>query len=141
MWRKNRRNNGDGTFGVDLNRNYSYMWGYDDEGSSPNPADETYRGLGPFSEPETQAMRDFYAEHNILLNLSYHTYSAMYLSPWGYTADTCADHSKFMEMMQLFSKENHYVYGPGATAIYLTNGDANDWAYGDTITEGAFGYP
>ncbi|MCD6098737.1 T9SS type A sorting domain-containing protein [bacterium] len=135
MWRKNRRNNGDGTFGVDLNRNYSYMWGYDDEGSSPNPADETYRGLGPFSEPETQAMRDFYAEHNILLNLSYHTYSAMYLSPWGYTADTCADHSKFMEMMQLFSKENHYVYGPGATAIYLTNGDANDWAYGDTITK------
>lgn len=29
MWRKNRRNNGNGTFGVDLNRNYGYKWGYD----------------------------------------------------------------------------------------------------------------
>jgi hypothetical protein len=26
-WRKNRRNNGNGTFGVDINRNYSYKWG------------------------------------------------------------------------------------------------------------------
>ena len=36
MWRKNRRNNGGGIFGVDLNRNFGYMWGYDDIGSSPN---------------------------------------------------------------------------------------------------------
>ena len=28
-WRKNMRDNGDGTYGVDLNRNYSYMWGCD----------------------------------------------------------------------------------------------------------------
>ena len=27
MWRKNRRNNGDGTYGVDNNRNYPYEWG------------------------------------------------------------------------------------------------------------------
>ncbi len=27
MWRKNRRNNGDGSFGVDLNRNFGYKWG------------------------------------------------------------------------------------------------------------------
>ena len=53
MWRKNRRDNGGGEFGVDLNRNYGFMWGYDDIGSSPDPWDETYRGTGPFSEPET----------------------------------------------------------------------------------------
>src|SRR6185503_9963018 len=28
-WRKNRRNNGGGIFGVDLNRNFSNNWGYD----------------------------------------------------------------------------------------------------------------
>src|SRR5690606_21351726 len=43
LWRKNLRdNNGDGQIttgdGVDLNRNYPYKWGYDNEGSSPNPA-------------------------------------------------------------------------------------------------------
>jgi Zinc carboxypeptidase len=54
LWRKNLRdNNGDGQIaagdGVDLNRNYAYKWGYDNEGSSPNPASETYRGPEPNS--------------------------------------------------------------------------------------------
>ena len=42
MWRKNRRNNGS-TFGVDLNRNYGHMWGYDNTGSSPTSSSDTYR--------------------------------------------------------------------------------------------------
>ncbi len=42
LWRKNLRDvNGDGTIstgdGVDLNRNFAYKWGYDDEGSSRTP--------------------------------------------------------------------------------------------------------
>jgi len=44
FWRKNRRNNGDGTFGVDINRNFDYQWGYNNQGSSPNPGSSTYRG-------------------------------------------------------------------------------------------------
>ncbi|BFO20554.1 hypothetical protein SHKM778_69420 [Streptomyces sp. KM77-8] len=52
LWRKNLRDvNGDGAIstgdGVDLNRNFSYKWGYDDEGSSPNPTSQTYRGATP----------------------------------------------------------------------------------------------
>ncbi len=56
-WRKNKRdNNNNGRFeeyydGVDLNRNFGYMWGYDNFGSSPEPSSQTYRGTGPFSEP------------------------------------------------------------------------------------------
>ena len=61
LWRKNLRdNNGDGQItagdGVDLNRNFAYKWGYDNEGSSPDPTSETYRGTGPNSEPETKAL-------------------------------------------------------------------------------------
>jgi hypothetical protein len=61
FWRKNLRdNNGDGQItvgdGVDLNRNYATKWGWDNEGSSPDPASETYRGPAPASEPETQAV-------------------------------------------------------------------------------------
>ncbi len=59
MWRKNRRNNGDGSYGVDINRNYPYMWGLDDNGSSPTTSSETYRGPSAGSEPETQAYMDF----------------------------------------------------------------------------------
>ena len=61
LWRKNLRdNNGDGAItagdGVDLNRNFAEKWGYDNEGSSPDPASETYRGPSPNSEPETKAL-------------------------------------------------------------------------------------
>ena len=54
MFRKNRRLNGDGSYGVDLNRNFGFQWGYDNSGSSPTPSSETYRGTAPFSEPEIQ---------------------------------------------------------------------------------------
>jgi hypothetical protein len=30
--------------GVDLNRNYEYKFGFDNEGSSDNPCQEDYRG-------------------------------------------------------------------------------------------------
>jgi carboxypeptidase T len=59
-------------YGVDLNRNYGYQWGYDDIGSSPDSNSDTYRGSGPFSEPETQAIRDFVTAHQFVVSLSYH---------------------------------------------------------------------
>jgi len=64
LWRKNRRLNDNGSFGVDLNRNYSFYWGADDLGSSPLPSSETYRGEQPFSEPETSAIRDLFLNVN-----------------------------------------------------------------------------
>ena len=53
MWRKNRRDNLDGEWGVDLNRNYGWNWGLDNTGSSPNTQSDTYRGDSAFSEAET----------------------------------------------------------------------------------------
>ena len=47
-------------WGVDLNRNHSFMWACCG-GSSTNPCSDTYRGSGRRSEPETQAMEDFFA--------------------------------------------------------------------------------
>src|SRR5690606_27290450 len=74
MWRKNLRDNGDGSFGVDVNRNYGYEWGYDDVGSSPLPGSETYRGPAPFSEPEIVALRDFLeGGRRVSMAFNYHT--------------------------------------------------------------------
>ena len=77
LWRKNLRdNNGDGQLtlgdGVDLNRNFSTKWGYDNEGSSIDPASDTYRGTGPNSEPETQALDNLFkrVEVRVLRQLS-----------------------------------------------------------------------
>ncbi|MBN2542734.1 T9SS type A sorting domain-containing protein [bacterium] len=132
MWRKNRRNNGGGSYGVDLNRNFGYMWGYDDLGSCPDPDDLTYRGPYAFSEPETQGYRDFVNSHEFILNISYHSYAGMYIFPWGYSYDLCDDHSLFMEIGANLTAENGYIFGPAAATIYLGNGVTNDWAYGDT---------
>src|SRR6185436_8396573 len=81
LWRKNRRLNGDGTYGVDLNRNYPTFWGFDNLGSSDQPFAETYRGSGAGSEPETQAIMAFHAVHPPVVSVSYHTYSGLVLHP------------------------------------------------------------
>ena len=54
------RGNGDGTFGVDLNRNHSFKWGCCG-GSSSDPCGITYRGPQAASEPETQAFQTHFA--------------------------------------------------------------------------------
>ncbi len=131
MWRKNRRDNGDGTMGVDLNRNFGHMWGLDDYGSSPTSSDETYRGPSAFSEPETQGYRDFVDSRNFITNLSYHSHANLYLCPWGYTTAPTSDHDIFMEMGAQMTKYNGYPYGPGSTTIYTVNGGTFDWMYAD----------
>ena len=54
LWRKNRRNNGGGRYGVDNNRNYPFLWGRC--GSSTSTSSQIYRGPSPASEPETRTM-------------------------------------------------------------------------------------
>ncbi|MFH1121796.1 MAG: M14 family zinc carboxypeptidase [Bacteroidota bacterium] len=135
MWRKNRRNNGDGSFGIDINRNYGFFWGYDDEGSSPYPSDETYRGPAPFSEPETQIMKEFCENHDFKIALNYHSYSNLLLYPWGYTPEVCPDDNVFAEYSRRMTADNQYTYGAGSTTIYPTNGGSDDWMYGEQSTK------
>lgn len=136
-WRKNKRDNNengffDGSDGVDLNRNWGHMWGYNDLGSSPYIWAETYRGPEPFSEPETQAVRDFILSHNIITNLSFHSYGQMWLYPWGYKPLPTPDHAKFVAMGDSCTFYNGYTPGSYYTGlIYETNGDTDDWMYGE----------
>lgn len=134
MWRKNRRDNGDGTFGVDLNRNFGYNWGYDDLGSSPNPSSDVYRGDAPFSEPETQALRDFCNAHEFRLALNHHTHGNLLVYPWGYEPSLFTpDSAVFAEYGQMLTWENHFFAGTGDQTVgYVTNGTTDDWEYGDT---------
>lgn len=141
MWRKNRRDSGGGIFGVDPNRNYGYMWGLDNQGSSPNPVDETYRGPSAFSEPEIQNIRDFCELNEFKIALNYHSYSNLLLYPWGWTEDPCVDDEILHDFSVIMTKENNYTYGAGSTTIYPTNGGSDDWMYGEQTTkEKVFSY-
>ncbi len=120
--------------GVDLNRNYSYMWGYDNEGSSSDGCSETYRGNSPFSEPETQAVRDFVNSNNFKINFNYHSYSNLLIYPFGYEYDNQApqeDIDIFIEYGQDMVQYNNYALGTGPDLLYPVNGEACDWMYGE----------
>ncbi|THK36422.1 peptidase M14 [Ensifer sp. MPMI2T] len=139
LWRKNRRRNDDGSFGVDPNRNYGYMWGIlDVPTSSQVPSDETYVGPRAFSEPETQAVRDLVGCERFAGVITYHSYSQLILYPWGYTDKPIPDvqHREQMvgmaqEMQILIQGVHGKVYVPQqSSALYPTAGDTTDWTYG-----------
>ncbi len=131
MYRKNRRNNGDGTFGVDLNRNFGYAWGYDDIGSSPYTYDETYRGTGAFSEPETQIINVLCDQVGFTESLNYHTFGDLFLYPWCYITQDTPDSTVFWNFSTLMTRQNRYTTGVPGAILYNTNGDINDWMYGE----------
>ena len=131
-WRKNRRPNGDGTFGVDLNRNYSYQWGTG--GSSRSTNSEVYMGPKPFSEPESQIVKSFVESHlNAKILLSFHTFSELILYPWGHKyagIDNSKDKAVFETMAKTMAGWNKYK-PQQASQLYIASGDTTDWAYGE----------
>lgn len=137
MWRKNRQQHEDGNVGVDLNRNYSYEWGYTDTGSSPNTYSNTYRGETPFSESETQLVKLFCETYDFKIAVNYHSYGNFLIYPWGYASNTYTDdHAFFQQMCHRTGWHNNYIYGTTSEALsYLANGDSDDWMYGEQTTK------
>jgi len=137
LWRKNRRANTGGTYGVDLNRNWNDHWG--GEGSSGTPSSDTYRGTAPFSEPETKATSAY-----ILANrpfggyIDFHAYGQLILRPYGWTRtlppDSAVQKTVGDQMRSQILAVNKVSYtSEPANQLYITSGSSDDWCY----TEGA----
>lgn len=128
--RKNTRINSDKSVGVDLNRNYDIRWC--EAGSSHSPGSDTYCGTGPFSEPETKAMRDFIlARKNIKTLQSYHSYASLILYPWGGVYEPISnekDRNAFVKMANEMAKLTGYT-AQQSSDLYAASGDTCDWAY------------
>lgn len=136
LWRKNMWKDTTGALkGVDLNRNYGYFWGIDNQGSSNNPNSATFRGPQAFSEPETKAIRSFCLQHNFKIAQNYHTYGNYLVHPWGFNDMPTAEDKLFKMMGSVMNSENNFVMGTGTETVgYVVNGDSDDWMYG-TIDE------
>ncbi len=152
-WRKNIRDNNenhhiytgnssaDDQDGVDPNRNYGFQWG--NVGASDDWTSETYHGPGPFSEPNTQAVRDFISSHKFVAGISYHSYSELVLFPLGYENNTIApDHDALqdlaVQMANTIPKLNGGYYTPQESwQLYPCMGTSDDYFYG---TFGIFAY-
>lgn len=133
FWRKNRRNNGDGTFGVDLNRNWGYEWGLS-SGSSGTTSDDTYRGPAAFSEPEVSALRTFVnGLDNLKTMLTYHSFSELFLRPWGYTTSDAPGEETLRQLALRSINVIQAVHGHAYTETigYTAAGETTDWFWGE----------
>jgi hypothetical protein len=140
-WRKNRQPNAGSTaIGTDINRNYGYHWACCG-GSSGTKSASTYRGPSAFSTPEARAMRDFMlsrrigGRQQIKTAITFHTAGAQILWPYGYTRTdipwdmTKDDQAALVALGRKMATTNGYT-AMQSSSLYVTDGDAIDWAYG-----------
>lgn len=166
-YRRKNMDNDDGCtdpnyWGVDLNRNSSFKWGCCG-GSSGSPCDETYRGPGRASEPETQAFQTFFSQVMKDQNgpngddelpsaapitttgifISLHSYSDLVLWPYGFAAHTAPNEDQLRTIGRKFAYYNGY---DPTGDIYTVDGATDDWTYGKfgiasfTFEVGEYGY-
>jgi hypothetical protein len=121
--------------GIDLNRNYGGLWG--GPGASSLFADPTYRGASPFSEPETQAVRELISTRQVTTLVTNHTFSNLVLRPPGIrSAGETVDEAAMKELGARMAAQNGYrnIHG---WQLYDTTGTTEDWSYNAT---GGYGY-
>lgn len=138
LWRKNRRKTSDTTFGVDLNRNYGPVssWNSPNGGSSLRLNEETYRGTAAFSEPETQAMREFCNQMKFKVAVNYHTFGNLLIYPLSTVNAESPDSNMYRRLAAAMTLGNRYSAGRTLTTVgYNTRGDSDTWMYsGDSGT-------
>jgi hypothetical protein len=157
MWRKNRRtspeaNNSD-KVGVDLNRNYSdgkpenaklfrspydqpHLTVDDPHACSDSPAQPTYRGPAPASEPEVQAMQKFQLDpqNGIKAVLELHSYGEMILYPWSYEVREVDRMDEYLRLGDAINRSLDYKYQlMPSYALYPVPGCSNDVQHANGI--------
>ena len=135
FWRKNRRQNADGSYGVDLNRNFPIGFV-----KSKNPTSNVYGGPEPFSEPETRALRDFVESHpNIAIALDYHSQGNVFFPAHDFrhedTIDTTDMNVLCANMAEEIRKISDREYGihQGKPPTNLISGSGREFYYSKGI--------
>ncbi|HJL79395.1 MAG TPA: M14 family zinc carboxypeptidase, partial [Candidatus Marinimicrobia bacterium] len=139
---------GNDSDGVDLNRNYNFNWIFgdgawvEDYGSYQSHFDY-YRGESPFSENETQFIRDFALEKQFLLSIAYHSsrsgnVSEQIIFPWMW--DGGKSSPDYPVISSLATGISNLI--PTETGVEFANyvpvasvsrkGNAHDWFYTET---------
>ncbi|WP_116203740.1 M14 family zinc carboxypeptidase [Amycolatopsis circi] len=136
-------NCGGTNIGIDLNRNSTFRWGAD----SDSPCAETYQGPGAGSEPEVQALEQFFraiypeqrgsgdndpapdTARGTMITL--HSYGNDIIVPWGFTSDPAPNDAALRKLGAKFSDSNGYLVGTNTETVgYSTSGTTDDFTYG-----------
>ena len=114
--------------GVDLNRDWGYMW--DADGNSP----------GSYSQVETRALRSCMLENQFVIQTSYHSGTVFLAYTWSYRPDPCPDMAQIDQLANVYVTSSGYPdlpHGQGYTGMYPINGSSKDAMYG---TMGSVGW-
>lgn len=118
--------------GVDINRNWSVDWGKKEKDYDPS---EEYPGAAPFSEPETQIMRNLAHSFRPHLWVNVHSGMEALFMPYDHKNTTpngaTAHLMKLMlEKLNLLHCKNNCVVGSGGGSVgYLAHGTSTDYMY------------
>lgn len=147
-WRKNINDTScnSGTFGVDLNRNFSFGWFAIPNGSSGNSCDLTYRGVSAGSEPEVQALEqyarslypdkrgpartDAAPDNTAGIHIDVHSFSELVLWPWGDTNTPAPNGPALKALGHKLAWFNNYV-PTQSIGLYPTDGTSDGVSYGE----------
>ncbi len=162
FWRKNRRQNSgfnSGTVGVDLNRNWPIGFANGASNTSSGSSD-VYHGTSAFSEPETQALRDYIeslagavtcidgcgsgccgdgeSTSRVKGHIDVHTFSQVILGPWSFTSSLTPPRAEELTIVQSNMSDAmtavdgmFYQAALGDMPIlYEAGGVMPDWAFG-----------
>jgi hypothetical protein len=114
--------------GVDINRDWGYMW--DADGNSP----------GSYSQVETRALRTCMLDNQFVIQTSYHSGTVFLAYTWSYRPDPCPDMAQIDHLAGVYASSSGYPdlpYGQGYTGMYPINGSSKDAMYG---TMGSIGW-
>jgi uncharacterized repeat protein (TIGR01451 family) len=107
--------------GVDLNRDWAYMW--DAWGGSP----------GPCSQIESKNLRECVYSNQFVVHTTYHSGTEFISCPWSYRPDQPSDWDHIIQLAGLYSSVSGYPdleYGQGYNGMYAINGSTKDSNYG-----------
>lgn len=107
-------------YGVDLNRDWGYMW--DGWGGSPEP----------YSQVETKIMRDQMLSLQASVSISYHSGIELALYPWGYRYSQANDDPHLSFLANHYSDVSGYndLEAQQSVMLYPVNGSTTDMCYG-----------
>lgn len=155
LWRKTRRNytspllrstarklrvddgeSEENCVGADINRNFEFAWRKG--GSSSNVCSPAFAGMKPFSEPESRALANFMLKQRskLAMYISLHSYSQMWLLPWGFSEARPEDFSELYSLAKIGAKaiqrvhNTSYLIGSVPDLLTLASGTSQDWAKG-----------
>ena len=123
--------------GVDLNRNFGYVWG--DNGASNDPNSNIYHGPNEWSEQEAVFARDLLYAHKFFAGITYHSYGQYVLYPLGHISGACSYDHEIMDELAVnmaitiprISGGGYYTPMQAVDFGYTCQGTMGDWGYAE----------